>query len=101
MYELKQPPQNSPLADICRHFHAQRLSLFGSAARNELRDDSDVDLLVEFQSDSPPSFFTLVEMSEALSPLFDGRTIDLVTSDSLHKLIRHHVSPELKTLYER
>jgi predicted nucleotidyltransferase len=36
------------LADFCRKNQIEYLALFGSAARGELRADSDVDLLVEF-----------------------------------------------------
>lgn len=34
------------IAEVCRRYHVKELSLFGSAARGELRPDSDVDLLV-------------------------------------------------------
>ena len=34
--------------DLCRRYQVRELSLFGSAARGEMRPDSDIDLLVEF-----------------------------------------------------
>ena len=33
---------------ICRRYHVKELALFGSAARGEMRPDSDLDLLVDF-----------------------------------------------------
>jgi predicted nucleotidyltransferase len=36
------------LIDICRENDAARLEVFGSTARDEANEDSDVDLLVEF-----------------------------------------------------
>ena len=33
---------------VAERFGASRLALFGSAARDQLRDDSDIDVLVEF-----------------------------------------------------
>ena len=36
------------LADLCHRFRVRELSVFGSAARGEMRADSDIDLLVEF-----------------------------------------------------
>ena len=33
------------LADLCRRYQVRELSLFGSAARGEMRPDSDIDLL--------------------------------------------------------
>ena len=38
----------SAIADICRLHEVKELSLFGSAARGEMRPDSDFDLLVDF-----------------------------------------------------
>ena len=35
--------------EVRERYGARRLALFGSAARDELRDDSDIDVLVEFE----------------------------------------------------
>ena len=40
---------NQHSGEILDRFGAKHLSLFGSAARDELRDDSDIDVLVEFE----------------------------------------------------
>jgi hypothetical protein len=40
------------LADLCLRYHVKELSLFGSAARGQMRPDSDIDLLVECLPDS-------------------------------------------------
>jgi hypothetical protein len=37
------------LASVCRHYHVVELSVFGSVARGEAGDASDVDLLVSFE----------------------------------------------------
>ena len=37
-----------PLESVCRQFHVRRLEVFGSAARQDLDECRDVDLLVEF-----------------------------------------------------
>ena len=37
------------LADVCRRYSVRELSLFGSAARGEMRPESDVDFMVEFK----------------------------------------------------
>lgn len=52
------------LARICRKYGVKKLSLFGSAARDELRPDSDVDLMVEFKPTSTSTLFDLVRMQE-------------------------------------
>jgi predicted nucleotidyltransferase len=43
-----------PLPEILRRFGVRHLRLFGSAARDELRDDSDVDVLVGRWSSGSP-----------------------------------------------
>ena len=40
------------LAELCRRYRVRELSVFGSAARGEMRSDSDIDLLVEFLPDA-------------------------------------------------
>ena len=36
-------------AELCRRYSVRELSLFGSAARGEMRPESDVDFMVEFE----------------------------------------------------
>ena len=38
------------IADFCRRHHICRLSIFGSALRDDFAPDSDVDVLVEFDT---------------------------------------------------
>ncbi len=69
--------------DLCRRFAVERLEVFGSAATGELREDSDVDLLVAFhrvESMSPADQY-FGRLSE-LEKLF-GRRVDLLTLRSL------------------
>lgn len=71
------------LAELCIRFHVDRLEIFGSAATGNLREDSDLDFLVEFRrvgSLTPADqYFGLLQ---ALEELF-GREIDLLTDRSL------------------
>ena len=41
------------LAALCRQHHIRRLSLFGSVLKGTAQQDSDVDLLVEFEPTDP------------------------------------------------
>jgi predicted nucleotidyltransferase/DNA-binding transcriptional ArsR family regulator len=88
------------LAAICRKYGVRKMSLFGSAARNELRPDSDVDLLVEFKATRRTSTFDLVHMQDELSPLFANRTIQIAGPGILKNPYRRETMfPDLKTLY--
>ena len=44
------------LADLCRRHHICRLSLFGSVLRPDFQEDSDIDILVEFETGHTPGF---------------------------------------------
>ena len=49
------------LASLCRRRRIRRLSLFGSVLRGTDRQDSDVDLLIEFAPDAKPSLLDLAD----------------------------------------
>jgi predicted nucleotidyltransferase len=85
------------IIEFCRRHHIRRLALFGSVLREDFSDDSDVDVLVEFQSGHVPglSFFA---MEEELSEIM-GRKVDLNTPAFLGHLIRDKVLAEAESLY--
>ncbi len=73
-------------------FGARQLALFGSAARDQLRPDSDVDILVEF--DGPATFDGYFKLKDYLEQLL-GRPVDLVTNKGLKPRARAHVERDL------
>jgi len=76
------------LLNIIRHYGIRRLSLFGSAARNELERHSDIDLLVEFETGHSPALSGIMKIREAFSDLFDGRAVDVATAAILNNPYR-------------
>jgi predicted nucleotidyltransferase len=95
------PSQQARIADICQRYRVRRLQMFGSAALGLEREDSDVDLLVEFQPGQAPSGFALVDMQDELSATFQGRPIDLAfpaVSDNPFR--RAAIDPQLRPLFE-
>jgi len=85
------------LAEICRRYQVREMSIFGSAARGQMRPDSDVDILVEFlpQADIGWEFF---DLEEALSRLFD-RKVDLGTKPSLKPWVRQRALRDARVIY--
>jgi uncharacterized protein len=73
-------------------FGARRVSLFGSAARDEMRADSDIDILVEF--DGSPTLDAYFGMKDHLESVLD-RPVDLVTPSGLKPRARQHVERDL------
>ena len=78
--------------EFLKRFGARRLALFGSAARDELRDDSDIDILVEFEG--PATFDGYFDLKTYLEQLL-GRPVDLVTEKGLKPRARRHVEKDL------
>ena len=67
----------------------EHLYLFGSTARGEGRDDSDVDLFFDHER-GKLSLFDLMEFKEQTTRII-GRKADIMTRRSLHPLIRERV----------
>jgi len=89
------------LNDLVKRFHIKKLALFGSAARGELRPESDVDLLVEFDPEEAPSLWTATELQDELSRLFDGRPVDIVPPEVLRNPYRRKtIEQDLKVLHD-
>ena len=78
--------------EVRERYGARRLALFGSAARDGLRDDSDIDVLVEFEG--PATFDGYFDLKTRLEELF-GRPVDLVTEKGLKPRARRHVEQDL------
>ena len=85
------------ISRFCRRHHIRRLSLFGSVLREDFTAQSDVDVLVEFQSGHTPGL-TFFRMQEELSELL-GRKVDLNTPGFLNRHFREEVLREAKVLY--
>src|SRR6478735_252005 len=78
------------LADICRRHHVTELALFGSVLRDDFRDDSDIDVLVEFEAGARFGLFRYFELRDELAALL-GRNVDLVEKQGLKAVIRDDV----------
>ena len=87
------------LAAFCRANGIRRLSVFGSALRDDFGPDSDIDLLVEFDPERIPGLIRLAGMELELSELFDGRKVDLRTPQDLSRYFRLQVMSEAEVQY--
>lgn len=84
---------------LCKRWHIRRLSVFGSALRDDFGPDSDVDVLVEFEPEHTPGW-EIVDIGEELSQVFGGRYVDIVNPVYLHPLIKDDVLHSAILLYE-
>jgi uncharacterized protein len=93
-------PDPTALAAVCQRYRIRRLSLFGSTLKGSARPDSDVDLLVEFEPDAKPSLLTMARIEMELSPLVEGRKVDLRTAGDLSRYFRDEVVRTAEVQYE-
>ena len=83
---------------LCKRYNVRELAVFGSAVKNKLRSDSDIDLLVEFEPDAQVGFITLSRMQRELSGLMH-RKVDLVPKGGLKPILRQEILSAAKVLY--
>jgi len=76
---------------ILQRYGVKRVGLFGSCVRGEMREDSDVDILVEIEKDISLLDFVGIklELEEAL-----GRKIDLVEYSTIKPLLKERILDE-------
>ena len=88
---------------IAEYFKTQpvlKAWLFGSFARGEEREDSDVDILVKFDRTLPIGLFAYVRMNRELEEKL-GRKVDLVEEGTLRPAAQITANRDLKVIYER
>jgi predicted nucleotidyltransferase len=76
-----------------REFSVKDLYLFGSYAREEAGDQSDLDILVEFEPEAKIGLFAFARFRRRLSELLGG-DVDLVTRDAIRPEMRDQVLRE-------
>ena len=86
------------LAEFCKRNHIRKLSLFGSAIRDDFGSDSDLDVLVDFEPTRTPGLIKLAGMEIELSEIF-GRKVDLRTAEDLSKYFRQEVVKSAEVQY--
>ena len=79
------------IAEFCKRHHIRKLSLFGSALRDDFSSESDIDFLVEFENEHVPGLIGLSRMERELSGIMGGRKVDLRTPEDLSKYFRQEV----------
>ena len=75
------------LQKIAREYQISEISVFGSSIREDMSQDSDVDLLITFAAEADLSLFDVMELEERLREIF-GRPVDIVEPDSLTNPVR-------------
>ena len=88
------------IAEFCRRNQIRKLSLFGSALRDDFTPESDIDFLVEFEPEARVGLIRLAGMELELGEML-GRKADMNTPRCLSPYFRERVLTEAETVYER
>jgi uncharacterized protein len=75
----------------------EHLYLFGSTARDEARDDSDVDLFFDHPEGSL-GLFELMDIKDAAERIL-GSKADIMTRRSLHRILRPQIEASAKQVF--
>ncbi|MBM7624932.1 nucleotidyltransferase domain-containing protein [Sporohalobacter salinus] len=85
------------IKDICEKEDIELMGVFGSVARGEEKDNSDIDIIIKYKN-SDKSLFDLVRLEKRLTKLF-GRKVDLLTENSINSCIIDNIKQDLRLLY--
>lgn len=88
--------EKEKIIEICKRNDISYCALFGSYARGEADENSDIDLLVRF---SKPIGWKFYGIADDLQDVL-GKKVDLATERMLNKYIRESVLQDLKVIYE-
>jgi predicted nucleotidyltransferase len=83
--------------EILRKYKVKSIALFGSYVRNEQSQDSDIDLLVEFEE---PTYDNFIHLVFALEDLLK-KEVSVVSKDSLSPYIEPYVEKEAERIETR
>ena len=83
---------------VCQSYRIRELSIFGSALRDDFTQDSDIDFLVEFQSDAVVGFLELAGVQEEFENILH-RSVDVVSKHGLNPLIRDSILRSARIIY--
>jgi uncharacterized protein len=88
--------------DVCKSLPVIRLGIYGSVLTDKFTYDSDVDVLVLFDSDKKFDYFdNYFKLKEQLEEIFE-REVDLIVDKPFkNPIFRHSVEKSRLTIYER
>lgn len=80
--------QKAKILEIAEQYGASNIRVFGSVARGEAHEDSDIDLLVDLEPGR--SLLDHIGLMQDLADLL-GRSVDVATPSALHERIKDRV----------
>lgn len=85
------------IIETLKPYNPKRIGLFGSVARNEETENSDIDILYSFNS--PITLFIKFSIVEALQSKLHKK-VDFVAESSVHLKLKQYIFNDLQLIYE-
>ena len=80
--------------ELARSYGISRIGVFGSRLRNDFREDSDLDILVEFEKPYRIDLLKFIELEQSLCDEM-GVKVDLVIEENLKPRIGERIRAEV------
>ncbi|MGB2924893.1 MAG: nucleotidyltransferase domain-containing protein [Limnothrix sp.] len=81
-YDLLCRNHNEQLESLCIKWEMREFAVFGSVLRDDFKEDSDIDCLIEFSDTANWDLFDIIELKRQLSKIFE-REVDVVEKGSV------------------
>ncbi len=98
MFKLTDYISKKEIVNFCKKNYIIRMSVFGSALRDKLGPESDIDILVEFDQNHIPGLMDIAGMEIELAEMI-GRKVDLRTPAELSRYFRDDVIQRARVEY--
>lgn len=87
------------IEEFCQKYHIKKFAFYGSVLRDDFRQDSDIDILVDLDYNYRTGLLKMARMERELSEMI-GRKVDLRTPEDLSIYFRNKVLAEAEVQYE-
>ncbi len=80
---------------LLNEYHLTKIGLFGSMARKEQNDLSDIDLIIEFEANTPDLYSLKLRLKEEIQSQFNMR-VDICRLKYIKPIFKNQIIPEIK-----
>jgi hypothetical protein len=91
--EIKQKIREKDL--LIRKYGISKVGLFGSYVRGQQRENSDIDILIDFE-EGQETFDNFIEVCAIFDSIFKGKKVEVVTINGLSPYIGPHILKEVE-----
>ncbi len=79
---------------LIHDYHLTKIGLFGSMSRGEQSDSSDIDLVIEFEPNTPDLYSLKQKLKEEIQSRFD-RKVDICRLKYMKPIFKDHIHSEI------